>query len=116
MKDSKRSLILKAENNTRVRGMIGFARRAGKCIIGTELICRALPKGEVKLVVVSATASAPTKKKLTVKCDYYKVDHVESEIDTDGLGSLVGKSGAVAAVAITDSQFADQIIKAVVGE
>lgn len=107
---------MKVECNTRVKGMIGFARRAGKCIIGTELICRALPKGEVRLVVVSATASAPTKKKLTVKCDFYGVKHVESTIDTDGLGSLVGKSSSVAAVAITDDAFASEIIKAVVGE
>ena len=107
---------MKAECNTRVNGMIGLSRRAGKCIIGTELICRALPKGEVRLVVVSATASAPTKKKLTVKCDFYGVKHVESTIDTDGLGSLVGKSSSVAAVAITDDAFASEIIKAVVGE
>ena len=118
--------------------MIGFARRAGKTVIGTELVCRAMPKGEVKLVVISSTASDSTKKKLTVKSAFYGISWVLIEIDTerllgvlgavDGLGNriglglggclggrlgaLVGKGGAVAAIAITDQMFADEVVKA----
>ena len=92
--------------------MIGFARRAGKTVIGTELICRAMPTGALRLVVISATASVSTKKKLTVKGDFYKIPHIESEIDTECLAALLGKGGAVAAVGITDSAFAEEIIKA----
>lgn len=92
--------------------MIGFARRAGKTVIGTELVCRAMPKGEVKLVVISSTASDSTKKKLTVKSAFYGISWVLIEIDTERLGALVGKGGAVAAVAITDQMFADEVVKA----
>ena len=100
------------ENSKRIRGMIGFARRAGKVIIGTDLICRAMPSGSVRLVVLSATASQPTKKKLTVKSEFYGIGLVESDIDTESLGALLGKSGAVAAVGICDDGFAREIIKA----
>ena len=92
--------------------MIGFARRAGKTVIGTELVCRAMPKGEVKLVVISSTASDSTKKKLTVKSAFYGISWVLIEIDTERLGALVGKGGAVAAIAITDQMFADEVVKA----
>ena len=96
----------------RISGMIGFARRAGKTIIGTELVCRAMAKGEVKLVVISSTASDSTKKKLTVKSAFYGISWVLIEIDTERLGALVGKGGAVAAIAITDQMFADEVAKA----
>ena len=92
--------------------MIGFARRAGKTVIGTDLICRAMPSGAMKLVVISASASQPTKKKLAVKSEFYGIPYVESEIDTECLAALLGKGGAVAAVGITDNAFADEIVKA----
>ena len=106
----KRSLTV--ENSKRIRGMIGFARRAGKTVIGTDLICRAMPTGTLKLVVLSNTASPATKKKLTVKSEFYGIGLVESDIDTESLGTLLGKSGAVAAVGICDDAFAMEIIKA----
>jgi ribosomal protein L7Ae-like RNA K-turn-binding protein len=111
-KNSKRSLALTTDKVQRISGMIGFARRAGKTVIGTELVCRAMPKGEVKLVVISSTASDSTKKKLTVKSAFYGISWVLIEIDTERLGALVGKGGAVAAVAITDQMFADEVVKA----
>ena len=95
-------------------GMLGFARRAGKTVIGTEQICIAMPKGRLRLVVISCAASAATKKKLSVKSDFYKIPWVEAEIDTESLGHLLGKESAVAAVAVTDEGFAEEIIKATV--
>lgn len=96
--------------------MIGFARRAGKCVIGTDLICRAMPKGEIRLVVISSSASENTKKKLSVKSEFYGIDSIEAGLDTERLGNIVGKSGAVAAVGICDGGFADEIKKAAVSE
>ena len=49
----------------RLRGMLGFAMRAGKLIIGTDLVCSAMSsKKAPKLVVVSEGASDGTKKKI----------------------------------------------------
>ena len=104
------------ENSKRIRGMIGFARRAGKTVIGTDLICRAMPTGTLRLVVLSNTASPATKKKLVVKSEFYGIGLVESDIDTESLGTLLGKSGAVAAVGICDDAFAAEIVKAKTSE
>ena len=102
------------KNNQRLYGMLGFAMRAGKLIIGTNLVCRAMPTGRVKLVLVSAFASDATKKKLFVKSDYYSISAIEVDIDTASLGYLLGKSYSPAVVAVTDDSFAEEIKKATV--
>ena len=99
--------------NQRFYGMLGFAMRAGKLVIGTEQICKSMPKKSIRLVVVSSGASDATKKKLFVKSDYYGIPAIEAEIDTERLGKLIGKTYAPAAVAVTDVGFAEEIKKAV---
>ena len=50
----------------RVKGMLGFAMRAGKVIIGTEQVLVALKsRGRVRLVLVADGVSDATKKKIT---------------------------------------------------
>ena len=92
--------------------MLGFAMRAGNLVIGTDLISRAMARGEVKLVVISSGASDSTKKKLTVKSEFYKVTAILLEIDQDELGKLIGKTYSPAAVAVTADGFATEIKKA----
>lgn len=92
--------------------MLGFAMRAGKVIIGTELICSAMARGgkdKPLLVLVSVSASAGTKKKLSTKCEFYGVKITEINIDSDELGRLLGKLYAPAAVAVIDEGFAREI-------
>ncbi len=97
------------KSRTRALGMLGLAMRAGKVIIGTELVCRAMRQGRIRLVVVSGTASAATKKTLSNKCEFYKVNTVVVDTDTAELGRLLGKTYAPAAVGITDDGFAREI-------
>ena len=100
------------KTNTRLVGMLGFAMRAGKIIIGCDLVCRALSKsggGRVELVLVSDGASDGTKKKITNKCNFYKTDLFEIALGTEELGSLLGKSYAPAVIAVCDKGFAEQI-------
>ena len=101
------------DNNIKQRlfGMLGFATRAGKTIVGTDLVCRAMPSGKVKLTVISCGASDSTKKKLTVKSEFYGLRSLVAEIDTEELGRVIGKASAVAAVAVTDEMFAAEILK-----
>jgi ribosomal protein L7Ae-like RNA K-turn-binding protein len=91
--------------------MLGFATRAGKIIVGTDLVCRAMPCGKVRLVVVAAGASDSTKKKLTQKSEYYGIRAIVTEIDTEELAKVIGKASSVAAVAVTDDRFASEILK-----
>ena len=92
--------------------MIGLAMRAGKLVIGTDMICRALPGGGAALVVLSNTASDGTRKKLSHKCEFYEIELIEVNIDTEELGRLLGKTYTPAAVAVCDSGIAEQIKKA----
>ena len=94
--------------------MIGMARRAGEVVMGTELVCLAMPKGRVRLVLISSTASEQTKKKLSEKSDFYGIPWVATEIDSESLGRILGKSGAVAGIAITNASLAEEIRKAAV--
>ena len=111
MKDSQRNLPLEINVKQRLSGMLGFATRAGKIIVGTDLVCRAMPSGKVKLVVISGEASDSTKKKLTLKSEFYGIKSLIADIDTEELGRIVGKSSATAAVAVTEKMFSEQILK-----
>jgi len=101
-----------AINETRLLGMLGFAMRAGKLIIGTESVCRAMAKGLPKLVLVSSAASEGTKKKVTVKCEFYGIPHKELPLEAERLGALLGKAYAPMAIAVTDLGFSVEITKA----
>ena len=103
-------------NSERFSGMMGFARRAGKTVSGTELVLRAVQKGTAKLVVVSESASDATRKKLRTNCEFYGAPRIEASVDTEELGRLIGKSSAISAVAITDEIFAREIKRAICPE
>ncbi len=94
--------------------MLGFAMRAGKLVIGTELVCSSMPRGKVKLVLISSSASEATKKKLLTKSEYYGISTIEVDIDTERLGKTLGKTYSPVCVAVTDEGFASEIIKATV--
>ena len=107
--------MTESDRNTRFRGMLGFARKAGKTVIGTEMVCRAMKiRGEnrIRLVIISDKASDATRKKLTVKSEFYGIEHLEVDIEQQELGHLLGKTTAPAAVAVTDDGFAKEIKKA----
>lgn len=101
----------------RLLGMLGFAMRAGKIIIGTEIVCKAMAtKQAPKLVIVSVSASDGTKKKLTTKCEFYGIKMVQINMSTDELGSILGKTYSPAVVGIADEGFANEIEKLNDGE
>ena len=94
----------------RLRGMLGFAMRAGKVMIGTETVCKALAtKQKPKLVVIASDVSDGTKKKIFTKCEFYEVKSVQINIGADELGDLLGKTYSPAVVGIMDEGFAEQI-------
>lgn len=95
--------------------MLGFAMRARRLVLGSELVCTELRRGRerVKLVLVSDSASETTKRRLANKCEFYETKIEFIGIDTDELGRMLGKSSPVAVVAVLDEGFAREIILAV---
>ena len=99
-------------NEMRFLRFLGLARRAGKTVHGTPLVCTALAtKKPPCLVVMSQGASAATQKKLMNKCSFYNVPIIMIKSDTEALAHAVGKTGNIAAVGVTDDSFARELCK-----
>ena len=80
------------EVNERFFGMLGMSRRAGKTVVGADLVCRAMQgKNKPALVVVSSFASENTKKRMIAKCDYYGVPCVLVALECWELAQRLGK-------------------------
>ena len=95
--------------------MLGFAMRAGKVVVGTDLVIgtmRAGGKGKARLVLISDGASESTKKKIGFKAEFYKVNTIEIPLSPEQLGLTLGKQSAPVCCAITDDNFAVEITKA----
>ena len=96
--------------NSKVLSMLGLSRRAGAVIIGTDLVTKALPSGNVKLVMYSCDASANTEKKITDKCKFYKTECIKLSYDGSEIAHAIGKQSTVSVVGITDENFSREII------
>ena len=103
--------------------MVGLCRKAGKAVIGTDMVCDHLRArsekrgdrnnknaGETELLVLEgADTSENTHKKISDKCVYYNVKHIKLTSSCEALGKAVGKR-ATAAVAIADASFCRAIL------
>ena len=93
-------------------GFLGLCRRAGKMVCGTPLVCLALQKNPKPLLVLYASgASAATKKKIESKCAFYGVAARELAVSPADLAAALGKGSHLAAVAVTDTGFAEAMQK-----
>ena len=117
MTEWKKKLAM-ADSNviSRVVGMLGLAMKAGKVVIGTEQVITFLKKGKLELVLLSGNASDGTKKKITLKCEFYNTRTEQIEISTDEMGRILGKTYTPAVVGITDENFSRAIINLLYGE
>ena len=84
---------------------LGLCAKARKLICGTPMVCEAL-KGRQKpfLVVEASDNSENTRKRLEDRCGYYGVEKRRLAVSGEELARAVGKTGRVAAAAITDEQ------------
>lgn len=87
--------------------LLGLAQRAGKCIMGEELIIRSIQSNQAKLVILANDTGKQTQKKINDKCKSYNVQVIIGD-DRETLGHAVGKTQRVA-IAILDAGFANKI-------
>ena len=102
-------------NEKRLFGMLGFAMRAGKLVLGTDLICTQMAKrgcDKLTLVIISDDASEATKKKLTTKAEFYGIKCLTVNIPSETIGALLGKTYSPVCVGVKDEGFSQQIILA----
>ncbi|MDO4813936.1 MAG: YlxQ-related RNA-binding protein [Gemella sp.] len=87
--------------------LLGLMTRAGKIITGEDLIIKNIQDSKVKLLVVASDCGKNTKKKLSDKSEYYKVDKVDY-FTIEEISKAIGRENRVA-VAITDSGFSKKL-------
>ena len=100
-------VLSREEKEARLLGAVGLCVRAGKVIFGTPMVCEAMRRGGKQapvLVLEAADTSDNTHKRLCDKCTFYRVRHVRLSCDGQRLAAAVGKTGVLAAVAVTDEQ------------
>lgn len=93
---------------------LGLCVKAGKVIFGVPMICEAARHGGDKapvLVLSAADTSENTHKKITDKCEYYKIKHIRLGCGGDALAAAVGKTSFIGAVAITDKNMCMMVEK-----
>ena len=92
--------------------MLGFAMRAGRVLLGCDIVISAMQKGKARLIIISESASEGTKKKIKFKSEFYSVPMILTSLTGDELGERLGKSYAPVVLAVTDEGFAGEILKA----
>ena len=95
-------------NKIKFERLLGIARKAGRLVMGTDLVMTALASGRptVFMVLASNGASDNTKKRISDRCSYYNVKCHTIPQTPDELSHLLGKTGAVCCIGVTDEAFA----------
>ncbi len=84
---------------------LGICAKARRLVFGTPMVCEALgSRHKPYLVLAAGDNSGNTAKRLADRCAYYGVTLVCLAADGEALAHAVGKTGRVAAVAVTDEQ------------
>lgn len=93
--------------SAKILGLLGLCARAGRLICGTPLICESLKaRKEILMVLMAEGVSENTRKRLSDRCGFYGVRLAEVRVTTGELAHALGKSGELAAVGVTDPNFA----------
>jgi ribosomal protein L7Ae-like RNA K-turn-binding protein len=100
---SKSLKTMKSDKNRELLFALGLCAKAGKLIYGVPMVCEALKKQKTVVAVISAADNSPNSaKRLLDRCTFYGVPLYTTDIDGDTLSGAVGKSGRLAALAVTD--------------
>ena len=105
VRDAKRERLL---------SNLGLCVRAGKVVFGVPMICEAMRKGGAsspRVVFEASDTSENTSKKLSDKCEFYGVKRIKIDCDCETLARSLGKTGALAAVALTDENMFGMVEK-----
>ncbi|MBQ9745598.1 MAG: ribosomal L7Ae/L30e/S12e/Gadd45 family protein [Clostridia bacterium] len=103
--------VLSADTEGKIKRFkfaLSLARRAGKALCGTPLVCDAVRGGGVEFVLVSKYASENSKKRVLNCATHYKTKILYTELTPEALGAAVGKA-SLACIGITDKNLAFNI-------
>lgn len=93
----------------KIFNLIGLCKRAGRVSSGEQAVLESIKTKKSCLVIISEDASENTKKKITDKCQSYKIKHIFLS-DRWTLGKYIKKEYAVL-ISVNDRNFAEEILK-----
>ena len=91
--------------------LLGMCKKAGRLICGLPLVCDGLREGRVCLAVYAGKAAENSVKRVCDKAKSSGAEALAVQVTAEELAHAVGKTGAVAAVGITDAGFARALTK-----
>lgn len=97
-------------NAEKLKGMLGFAKRAGKLSFGYDAVVKDIKGGKVKAVIISCDAAKRTASNIKEVCENAGVSSAVLPFDKEVLGRSIGRDG-VAVAAVTDKSFAKRILE-----
>ena len=97
----------------RVISFLGLCMRAGRVISGQEACVDLVRTGEAALVLMDASASDNTRKRLTDACHSHSV--ALYEVSATALGASIGKKGRMV-IALRDDGMAQKLLSMLEGE
>ena len=83
----------------------GLAKRAGKCVMGTEMCVENIRNEKAKLVIAASDLSKNTIKRLTDSCSFHNIELLFLGFDKMELGKRLGKNNGTSCAAILDDGF-----------
>lgn len=89
----------------RIISAFGLAKRAGKCVLGTEMCVENIRKKKAKLVIAASDLSDNTVKRLIDSCSFHGVELIFVCADKTELGQKLGNKNGTSSAAILDSGF-----------
>lgn len=90
--------------------MLGLARKAGKTVQGTEMICEQMrAKKQPVLILVSSEASDGTRRRLLYKSSFYRIPCLVVDVTAEVLGHWLGAHRPIVSVGVMDGGFAEQL-------
>ena len=91
----------------KILNLLGLAKRAGKIIVGEDLLVKALQNKTINLLIIAEDCGKNTTKKLTDKATYYNVKFVKV-FTVEEISLAIGMDNRVA-IGVTDNGFSKKI-------
>ena len=99
------------KSREKILAALSLSRKAGKCVLGTDMCTEKVRNNAVKLVIYANDLSDITLKRIKDCTSYHKVQSMALDISKDELGARLGKRSSVSCAAIMDEGFVKIIEK-----
>ncbi|MCR5636026.1 MAG: ribosomal L7Ae/L30e/S12e/Gadd45 family protein [Clostridiales bacterium] len=93
--------------NDKLLGILGLARRAGRLILGFDMVCERIKSGEARLVITASDTSKNTYKSLIRVLDESPCEHIVLCRGKEDISAALGRLTSV--MCVTDEGFARKI-------